>query len=122
QGEWKRVMGTNPSVFQGDKVTGNADRHPVDSVTWDDAQTFIRRLNEMEKTTAYRLPTEFEWEWASRAGSEDALPTPGEGTNKSVMYRQGGTTAAVGTMHPNALGLYDMLGNVWEWVEDYYND
>lgn len=121
QAEWKRVMGPNPSVFQGDTVTGDADRHPVDSVTWDDAQAFIRRLNEMEKTTAYRLPTEFEWEWAARAGSEDALPTPGEGTNKAVMFRQGGTTSAVGTMHPNDWGLYDMLGNVWEWVQDYYN-
>jgi formylglycine-generating enzyme required for sulfatase activity len=115
-------MGPNPSIFQGDKVTDDADRHPVENVTWDDAQAFVRRLNQMEKTTAYRLPTEFEWEWASRAGSEDALPTPGEGTNKSVMYRQGGTTAMVGTMHANAWGLYDMLGNVWEWAQDYYDD
>lgn len=122
QGEWKSVMGNNPSVFQGDKVTDDADRHPVENVTWDDAQAFIQRLNQVEKTTAYRLPTEFEWEWASRAGSEEALPTPGEGTNKAVMFRQGGTTAMVGTMHPNDWGLYDMLGNVWEWVQDYYNE
>jgi formylglycine-generating enzyme required for sulfatase activity len=122
QGEWKKVMGNNPSVFQGDKVTDVADRHPVDSVTWDDAQAFVKKLNQMEKTNTYRLPTEFEWEWASRAGSEEALPTPGEGTNKAVMFQQGGTTAMVGTKYPNAWGLYDMLGNVWEWVQDYYND
>jgi sulfatase modifying factor 1 len=122
QAEWKKVMGRNPSVFQGDKVTDDADRHPVDSVSWSDAQAFVKRLNQMEKTNAYRLPTEFEWEWASRAGSEEALPTPGEGNNKSVMFRQGGTTAMVGTMYPNAWGLYDMLGNVWEWVQDFYND
>jgi sulfatase modifying factor 1 len=122
QAEWKKVMGSNPSVFQGDKVTDDADRHPVDSVSWSDAQAFVKRLNQMEKTNAYRLPTEFEWEWASRAGSEEALPTPGEGNNKSVMFKQGGTTAMVGTMYPNAWGLYDMLGNVWEWAQDFYND
>ncbi|HVZ23729.1 MAG TPA: SUMF1/EgtB/PvdO family nonheme iron enzyme, partial [Vicinamibacterales bacterium] len=122
QGEWKKVMGRNPSVFQGDKVADDGDRHPVDSVSWDDAQAFVKKLNQMEHTKAYRLPTELEWEWASRAGSEEALPTPGEGTNKSVMFKQGGTTAMVGTMYPNAWGLYDMLGNVWEWVQDFYND
>jgi formylglycine-generating enzyme len=122
QGEWKKVMGTNRSVFQGDKVTDDADRHPVENVTWEDAQAFVNKLNRMEKTTAYRLPTEFEWEWASRAGSEDAPSTPGEGNNKAVMFKQGGTTAMVGTLYPNAWGLYDTLGNVWEWVQDYYND
>ncbi len=122
QAEWKKVMGSNPSVFQGDKVTDEADRHPVENVSWNDAQAFVKKLNQMEKTNAYRLPTEFEWEWASRAGSEEALPTPGEGNNKSVMFKQGGTTAMVGTMNSNAWGLYDMLGNVWEWVQDFYND
>lgn len=122
QAEWKKVMGRNPSIFQSDKVSDDADRHPVDSVSWEDAQAFVKTLNEMEHTKAYRLPTEMEWEWASRAGSEEALPTPGEGTNKAVMFKQGGTTAMVGTMYPNAWGLYDMLGNVWEWVQDFYND
>ena len=122
QGEWKKVMGRNPSVFQGDTVTDDADRHPVENVSWEDAQAFVKKLNQIEKTTAYRLPTEFEWEWASRAGSEDAPSTPGEGNNKSVMFRQGGTTAMVGTLYPNEWGLYDMLGNVWEWVQDFYND
>lgn len=105
QGEWKKVMGRNPSVFQGDRVTDDADRHPVDSVSWDEAQAFVKKLNQMEHTKAYRLPTELEWEWASRAGSEDALPTPGEGTNKAVMFKQGGTTAMVGTLYPNVGAL-----------------
>ena len=72
QAEWKKVMGTNPSVFQGDKVTDDPDRHPVDSVSWNDAQAFVKKLNELEKTTAYRLPTEAEWEYAARAGAEEA--------------------------------------------------
>ena len=122
QGEWKEVMGRNPSVFQGDTVTDDADRHPVENVSWEDAQAFVKKLNLLEKTTAYRLPTEFEWEWASRAGAEDAPSTPGEGNNKAVMFKQGGTTAMVGTLYPNDWGLYDMLGNVWEWVQDVYND
>jgi formylglycine-generating enzyme len=122
QGEWKKVMGRNPSVFQGDKVTDDADRHPVENVSWEDAQAFVKKLNQLEKTTAYRLPTEFEWEWASRAGSEDAPSTPGEGNNRAFMFKQGGTTAMVGTLYPNAWGLYDTLGNVWEWVQDFYND
>ena len=91
-------------------------------MSWDDALAFVKRLNQLEKTNAYRLPTEFEWASASRAGSEKPLPTPGEGNNKAVMFRQGGTTAMVGTLHPNDWGLYDMLGNGWEWVQDSYND
>ena len=69
QGQWKRVMGNNPSTFQGSMVTDDADRHPVESVTWQQAQAFIAKLNQFEKTTAYRLPTEFEWEYAGRAGA-----------------------------------------------------
>ena len=70
QAQWMKVMGTNPSVFQGDKVKDDADLHPVDSVTWADAQAFVKKLNALEKTKAYRLPTEFEWEYAARAGSD----------------------------------------------------
>jgi formylglycine-generating enzyme len=122
QGEWTRVMGTNPSVFQGSRVEDDAARHPVDSVTWEDTQAFIRRLNEMEKTVAYRLPTEFEWEYASRAGSPSD-PTWDE--IRELAWQQDivtATTHLVGTKKPNAWGLHDMLGNVWEWVHDYYNE
>ena len=67
QAQWKAVMGANPSLFQADRVT-NPDNHPVERVTWLDAQAFVKALNAREKTTTYRLPTEFEWEYACRAG------------------------------------------------------
>ncbi len=60
QGQWKQVMGNNPSLFQGEKVKGDADLHPVERVTWEQAQDFIRKLNEIDTTAVYRLPTEFE--------------------------------------------------------------
>ena len=67
QGQWKAVMRTNPSLFQADRVT-NPDNHPVEGVTWQDTQAFVKALNAKEKATTYRLPTEFEWEYACRAG------------------------------------------------------
>jgi formylglycine-generating enzyme len=123
QAQWKKVMGSNPSVFQGGKAKDDADRHPVDSVTWADTQTFLKKLNAMEKSKLYRLPTEFEWEYAGRAGE------PGQTSWNEIrqvaweqLGSQKGTTQMVGTKLPNAWGLYDMLGNVWEWVADYYNE
>ena len=122
QAEWKRVMGTNPSVFQGSKVRGNADRHPVDNVTWDDAQAFVRKLSEMDPTARYRLPTELEWEYAARAG---ATAEPSWEEIRASAWQADvdlGTTHPVGGKKPNAWGLYDTLGNVWEWVADFYNE
>jgi formylglycine-generating enzyme len=121
QAEWRRVMGTNPSVFQGNRVEGGSDRHPVDNVTWEDAQAFVARLNEMEPGAGYRLPTEFEWEYAARAGAEEELPWPVLRDHAWIGLVDKGTTRPVGQKLPNAWGLHDMLGNVWEWVEDYYN-
>ena len=122
QAEWRRVMGTNPSVFQGAKVTDGEDRHPVESVTWADAQAFVRRLNSLEKTTTYRLPTEFEWEYAARAGADDDIAWSAIRQQAIAGYNAYFNTHVVGEKKPNAWGLYDTLGNVWEWVQDYYDE
>lgn len=119
QAQWKKVMGFNPSVFQGDKISDDADQHPVENVTWKDVQTFLKKLNEMEKGKVYRLPTEFEWEYAARAGAVEDIPWSEIRLTAQLGTR---TTNTVGQKKPNAWGLYDMLGNVWEWVQDYYNE
>ncbi len=122
QAEWTRVMGSNPSVFQRSATAANADRHPVDNVTWADAQAFVRKLNALDATARYRLPTEFEWEYAARAG---AIEEPSWDEIRASAWEQDvdlGTTHPVGGKQPNAWGLYDTLGNVWEWVSDFYNE
>ena len=122
QGQWQKVMGTNPSFFQGDKIDGESDQHPVENVTWAQAQTFINKLNSLDPTAEYRLPTEFEWEYAARAGNEELLSWAETRAQASIQDTNKGGTRPVGQMKPNAWGLHDMLGNVWEWVADYYND
>jgi formylglycine-generating enzyme len=116
QGQWKKVMGTNPSTF---KSGADADNYPVEGVSWREAKKFIKRLNKMEKNHSYRLPSEFEWEFAARAGAAGDIPW--EQIQKSANLSKT-TTSSVGSKQPNAWGFYDMLGNVWEWVEDYYNE
>jgi formylglycine-generating enzyme required for sulfatase activity len=117
QEQWQRVIGSNPSVFN-DKGVADAAHHPVESVSWVDIQTFISKINEMEGDKKYRLPTEFEWEYAARAGSKGDIPW-----SEIQLAAVLGTTSTqvVGQKKPNSLGLYDMLGNVWEWVDDLYN-
>jgi len=122
QADWKKVMGTNPSLFQGGKVADNADKHPVENITWDDAQAFIKKLNALEKTNAYRLPTEFEWEYAARAGADADTPWTQIREQAITGYNAYFNTHMVGEKKPNAWGLYDTLGNVWEWVQDFYNE
>jgi len=119
QGQWKKIMGTNPSVFQGKKVPDDANRHPVERVTWADVQKFLAKLNQLEKGRKYRLPTEAEWEYAARAGATEDIPWSKIRQSAQIGLR---STSIVGQKAPNAWGLYDMLGNVWEWVEDYYNE
>lgn len=120
QAQWQQVMGTNPSIFQGNKVSGEAGNHPVENVTWQEAQAFLKKLTQLEGgKVRYRLPTEFEWEYAARAGAPDDIAWE-EIRLAAQMGLQ--TTAPVGQKKPNAWGLYDTLGNVWEWVDDYYNE
>ena len=119
QAQWEAVMGNNPSKFKG------ADR-PVDSVTWDDAQEFIKKLNAKEGHTRYRLPTEAEWEYAARAGSATAYSfgdDEGQLGNYAWYWENSDEeTHPVGRKQPNAWGLFDMHGNVWEWVHDWYGE
>lgn len=121
QEQYQKVMGRNPSYHTQAVVGVATDKYPVDSVTWQDAQAFMKKLNAMEKTKAYRLPSELEWEYAARAGAEDE--TQGRKVDEVAWYMRnsGYVTHPVGGKAPNAWGLYDMLGNVWEWVADFYN-
>lgn len=118
QAQWRAVMGNNPSTFQINWVQ-KPDDHPVENVSWEDAQAFVKKLNKLEKGKTYRLPTEFEWEYAARAGErEKDIPWK---MVQETAHLGSKTTQPVGTKQPNGYGLYDMLGNVWEWVDDVYN-
>lgn len=105
---WKTVMGSNPSLHQGDDL-------PVENVSWYDVQEFIEKLNAMSGTH-FRLPTEAEWEFAARAGGPPDEPSGGKSVKVAVT---GVSTSPLATKSPNAYGLYDMSGNVAEWCSDY---
>jgi formylglycine-generating enzyme required for sulfatase activity len=117
QEQWTAVMGSNPSIHKGNK-------HPVENVSWHDAQEFIRRLNAREGTDRYRLPTEAEWEYAARAGMSTKFPFDPASAVKHAWFwdNAGGRSQPVGQKEPNPWGLHDMLGNVWEWVQDWYGE
>ncbi|MEA1868882.1 MAG: formylglycine-generating enzyme family protein [Euryarchaeota archaeon] len=115
QAEWKAVMGNNPSHCKGDDL-------PVEQVSWNDVQEFIKKLNEKEGTDKYRLPSEAEWEYACRAGTTTRYSF-GDSESKLDDYawyddNSGYKTHPVGRKKPNSYGLYDMYGNVREWVQD----
>lgn len=115
QGQWKAIMGENPSQF-----AACGDNCPVENVSWSDAQQFIQKLN-TKTGKQYRLPTEAEWEYACRAGG--AHTYCGSDNADKVVWHDGNssdTTHPVSQKQANAFGLYDMSGNVWEWVEDNY--
>jgi formylglycine-generating enzyme required for sulfatase activity len=118
QAEWVAVMGNNPSKFKGRS-------RPVEQVSWKAAQNFIRRLNAKTGKT-YRLPTEAEWEYAARAGTDSAWSW-GNDAGQAGQYawfqdNAGQETHPVGQLQPNRFGLYDMHGNVYEWVQDCWHD
>jgi len=114
QDQWEKVMGTNPSKFKG-------SNKPVERVSWDDVQYFIRKLNQ-QTGQHYRLPTEAEWEYACRSGGREQSYCGGNNADSVGWYadNSGKTTHDVGQKQANGLGLYDMSGNVWEWVQDRY--
>ena len=125
QGQWKRIMGGNPSRFK------KGDNYPVEQVSWDDVREFIRRLNAKSPAT-FALPSEAQWEYACRSGGKpfrvgtskgywinapDLRLMSGNSWGKKDGYEH---TAPVGSFPPNKLGLHDMSGNVWEWVRDKF--
>jgi formylglycine-generating enzyme required for sulfatase activity len=115
QGQWVKIMGTNPSKFQGD------ERRPIDSVGREDVQVFLKKLNEQNDGYTYRLPTEAEWEYAVRAGTTGPL----YGKLDEIAWYNGNSgnkTHPVGQKKPNGFGLYDMIGNVWEMCSDWRDD
>jgi len=115
QQQWIEVMRLNPSYFNETWYPADWQQRPVEQVSWLDAQKFAERLSMRDKSYRYRLPTEAEWEYAERAGGGAAADGAGwSGVNS------GGATHPVGKQPPNAWGLYDMLGNVWEWCQDWY--
>ncbi len=106
QAQWFKVMDTNPSKFRGDSL-------PVDGMSWNDISVFLKKAS-----GGLHLPTEAEWEYACRAGTKGAT----YGDLDLIAWHQGTAgceTHAVGQLQPNALGFYDMIGNVWEWCQDW---
>ena len=126
QEEWYRVMGNNPASFKTEKVGMNSRRHPVETVSWNDAQEFVKRLNAQSSGVVFRLPSEAEWEYAARAGTSTEYSFGDDPAQLGDYAWYDGNsnnmTHSVGQKRPNDFGLYDMHGNVWEWVADTWHD
>ncbi|MEM6377231.1 MAG: formylglycine-generating enzyme family protein [Bacteroidota bacterium] len=123
QAQWLSVMGYNPATF---KQRVDHLSYPIETITWLEAQVFIRKLNQLN-IGHFRLPTEAEWEYACRAGTQTAFywgPYENEWSiNKKawINSRSMGTTHSVGIKDPNPWGLHDMTGNAWEWTSTTYH-
>lgn len=128
QGQYEKIVGDNPSVFKGTNL-------PVEWVSWDDAVAFCQKLTEMEQSSGqlrknyeYRLPTEAEWEYACRAGTTTRFYWGGKigsaKVNSHIWHTKNSRskTHPIGRKNPNAFGLHDMCGNVWEWCSDWKGD
>ena len=116
QVQWQSVMGTNPSKFKGASL-------PVERVSWEDTQEMVRKLNQTARPPSgfnFALPTEAQWEYACRAGTQTAYAFGSQLTPQEANFGKGadGQTVSVKTYRPNRWGLYDMHGNVWEWCSD----
>ena len=142
QSQYKRVMGKNPSYFTGDRVAErdpkngrvvkdvDSANHPVDYVSYDDAVEFCRKLSALPEESAagrrYRLPTEAEWEYACRSGAKTEFSFGNDAADPGLhaWYSSNSNkmTHAVGGRKPNAFGLYDMHGNVFEWCSDWHDE
>ena len=118
QGQWEAVMHNNPGEAQYGNRYGVGDNYPVYYVSWNDIQQFEGRIND-----GFRLPSESEWEYACRAGTITRYYWGNDFDANYAWYtgNSGGRTHEAGTRQPNAWGLYDMSGNIWEWCEDWYH-
>jgi formylglycine-generating enzyme required for sulfatase activity len=125
QGQWKAVMGTEP--WKGEDYVKEGPDYPAVYVSWDDAVAYCKKLSEKESKT-YRLPTEAEWEYACRAGTETrwSFSNDEKELGDYAWYDKNAKDIGEQYAHgvrqkiPNAFGLYDMHGNLWEWCSDYY--
>jgi formylglycine-generating enzyme required for sulfatase activity len=114
QRQWLEMMGNNPS-----KLRDAGPEAPVEQVSWKDVQIFLAKVNTIQVRWTVRLPTEAEWEYATRSGSTGETYGP---LDDIAWYRGNGSsrTHPVGQKLPNAFGLYDILGNVWQWCQDWF--